>query len=95
MLVTNDWLKKNMTSSGAYTKKQMEVLGLEFPCKKGWKQQVIGMKISEHQKRMFEIGAHIKPNCPVHKVINKYSRLSELEKEYFDEWYTKAGNKRE
>ena len=58
--ITNSWLKDNATASGGYTKYQLELLGLEYPQKSGWKKQVIGLMIMDDTKLDFELGKYIK-----------------------------------
>jgi ribonuclease HI len=54
MIITNDWLVKNKTPNGGYNKKQFNILGISYPPKKGWKEQVVGMDLSEDKVNEFE-----------------------------------------
>lgn len=52
--ITKEWLQMNSTLRGGYNIKQLECLGLSYPPKKGWQSRLIGKKISERSKAMFE-----------------------------------------
>lgn len=54
MEITKNWLLSNRTKNGAWTKRQLQVLGIEWPPKKGWQKVVIGENITEQEKSMFE-----------------------------------------
>ncbi len=58
-VVTDEWLIRWATNGkSSWTAKQIKLLGLKYPAKKGWKWKVIGKEIDEQQKRRFEeIGA--------------------------------------
>lgn len=54
MIITNDYLEQNKTPKGAWTKKQLAAIGVNWPPKKGWKKRVIGNEITEEQASKFE-----------------------------------------
>ena len=58
--VTKDWIHKHKTPRGAWTKAQIEALGLEWPARQGWISQISGELISNQQARMFEEGKTVK-----------------------------------
>lgn len=55
--LTTEWIEKGMTSGIGMKRTQCEVLGIEYPLKKGWKQTLIGKEVSESQLIKFiELG---------------------------------------
>ena len=54
MKVTNDWLLQWQTPNGGYNKKQLTLLGVPWPPKRGWKHDVLDREISEDSARAFE-----------------------------------------
>lgn len=52
MEITADWLSKVIPVNGAWTKGQIEALGLKYPLKKGWKEEIIGSEITEENARI-------------------------------------------
>jgi hypothetical protein len=77
--ITNSWLKEHATANGGYTKYQLELLGLEYPQKSGWKKQVIGLTIMDGTKLDFELGKYIKAEtdklAPIKRDIYKLSAV--------------------
>lgn len=55
MIVTGEWLNKNMTPAGGYTKRQLALLNVRWPPAKGWKRWVIGKPLNEVAAREFEL----------------------------------------
>ena len=61
--VTRDWINSNRTPRGAFTRVQVEALGLEWnQLVKGWIRRVDGTEITEVQKLAFEAGKMKKVN---------------------------------
>lgn len=54
MIITEEWIVKNKTPAGGYNKKQFEILGIQYPPKKGWKDEIIGLELSEKKVKDFE-----------------------------------------
>lgn len=54
MLITKEWLERNKTKRGGYTKRQLEILAVDWPPEKGWASQVAGKEISDDGVREFE-----------------------------------------
>ena len=54
MKITDEWLKKNKTKNGGYTKLQLNLIGIPWPPIHGWKKLVIGKEISLEKKKAFE-----------------------------------------
>lgn len=52
--VTAKYLHDNRTPKGSWTRSQFEVLGIDWPPAKGWKEKVIGLTISPEQQSIFE-----------------------------------------
>jgi len=53
--ITDEWLMSNRTESGGYTKKQLNLLGIEWPPTLGWKNTLIGKDINMATAKEFEI----------------------------------------
>ena len=51
--ITEDFLVSGMTSGCGMNKEQFQLLGLEYPAPKGWKQSLIGKKISKETAQKF------------------------------------------
>ena len=45
MIITEEWIVKNKTPNGGYNRKQFEILGIQYPPKKGWKDEIIGIDL--------------------------------------------------
>lgn len=54
MIITDEWLNKNKTPSGGYNKKQFDILGIQYPPQKGWKEKIIGKYLSEEEVKKIE-----------------------------------------
>ena len=61
-LVTTDWIHKHKTKRGAWTKHQIEALGIEWPPRQGWIEGMDGEYINHSQARQFELGKTIRSN---------------------------------
>ncbi len=46
-------IENGLSSKGGYNKKQLEILGVEWPPQKGWKSALIGTMISQKQYQDF------------------------------------------
>jgi hypothetical protein len=54
-LVTDPWLMNHSTNgSTGWTRKQLQALGVSWPPTTGWKQTLIGRRITAAQRRNFE-----------------------------------------
>ena len=51
--ITEEFLVSGMTSGCGINKDQFQILGLEYPAPKGWKQSLIGKKISKETAQKF------------------------------------------
>ena len=56
-IITRDWIFNNRTKRGAWTKKQINALGLKWPATSGWIDELEGTAISSHNARTFEEGS--------------------------------------
>ncbi len=54
MIVTREYLHKNKTKNGGWTRKQMTAIGVSWPLTKGWKRCVIGNVITDEKAAIFE-----------------------------------------
>lgn len=57
-IITRDWIFDNRTKRGAWTKEQINALGLRWPAKAGWIDEIVDTPISSHDARRFEEGAN-------------------------------------
>ena len=87
MIITKAWLQSCKTSKGSWTKAQADILGLEFPMRKGWQQKVIGMEISETDRMRFELAAQTNYNN-LKTITAMHNRLNKQEQESFYLWLT-------
>ncbi len=53
MIVTEEWLRANMNGGIGITAKQLKVLGLLWPPRKGWLKSIIGTEITDKQAEAF------------------------------------------
>jgi len=88
MKVTKAWLIDHRTIKGSWTKKQAIILGMDWPLKKGWMQQVIGREITDAERIEFELARNMTSNSILSRVINMYCQLNIEEKELFKRWLT-------
>lgn len=52
--VTAEWLARNATLKGGYTKRQFAIIGIEWPPTPGWKARAIGLEMSAIERSEFE-----------------------------------------
>jgi len=60
VVITKAYLQKHSTKSGAWTKAQINALGLEWPVTKGWQKRLEGTEITREQANDFENGRNRK-----------------------------------
>jgi len=53
-IVTKEWIMKNRTKGGSWTKPQIEALGVTWPPRKKWIKQLEGSNISDEKAAVFE-----------------------------------------
>lgn len=54
MIVTKEYIDSNKTKRGAWSRKQLEAIGVGWPPKKGWKVAAEGVVISDEKAAIFE-----------------------------------------
>lgn len=55
-VITNEFMRSGMGSTGCFSREQMEILGAKWPPTKGWKWTVMGARITEaNAKRFLEL----------------------------------------
>lgn len=47
MKITDEWVRANATRNGGYTRKQLELIGVDWPPIAGWKKEISGREIDE------------------------------------------------
>ena len=87
--ITDEWLDKNKTKQGGYKKKQVELLGIDWPLTKGWKKSIVGCWITTEAKRAFESHSAT-GGIPLHmRVIGVCKKLSRKDKKVVYEFLRK------
>jgi hypothetical protein len=59
MIITKKFLMDNRTRHGAWTRCQIEALGLKWPLKQGWQTRIIGKEISSESAERFINGKSV------------------------------------
>ena len=62
VVITKEYLNKHKTAKGAYTRRQLSVLGVKWPPPKNWKRLITGLVLSQSQADEFEQAKHFKLN---------------------------------
>jgi hypothetical protein len=52
--ITDEWVRANATRNSGYTKKQLELLGVDWPPIAGWKREISGREIDDAIAEQFE-----------------------------------------
>ncbi len=80
MIITDDWLIKNKTPAGGYNKKQFDILGIQYPPQKGWKEKIIGKDLCEEKVKEFEniSCGNMKGQKSIFQFINKKNESTEI-----------------
>ena len=78
MIVTRDYILANTTNNGAWTKSQIEALGMTWPPITGWIDRACGIELSPEQRRIFERAEHAGINMKVSDASIKSMRDSDL-----------------
>ena len=73
--VTRDWIFDNRTRRGAWTRHQIQALGLTWPATSGWIEKLDGELITALQAREFEAGKGIKASRKDRDKTPKKSKL--------------------
>lgn len=90
MKITSELLTAGSRSAGAYTKKQLALLGIDWPPTKGWKASVLGQEISDEAGEEFvRLGTQPKPEktpvnwCGAVEPVDIHLYILELEHSCF------------
>lgn len=59
VIITHQFLDDNRTASGAWTRAQFEAIGVAWPPRSGWRQQIVGTEISYAQAEKFIAGSEV------------------------------------
>jgi dynactin complex subunit len=62
MIITREYLDKHRTPAGAFTRSQVEALGVSWPPTKGWMYRIVGNEISPEKAAIFE--AKVRASAP-------------------------------
>ena len=60
MIVTKKWIMSHRTPKGAWTRPQIEALGIDWPPRHGWMDRAIGKTINNSERIQFEAKLGIK-----------------------------------
>jgi len=52
--VDRDYIMKHRTKKGSWTRSQIQALGIEWPPRNGWIDEIVGVTISPNQQMQFE-----------------------------------------
>ena len=82
MKVTKQFILDNRTERGAWTRAQIELLGIKWPPTKGWQQRVIGKELNNDEVDQFKKFASVNAKGKTHieriylTLINRRKELS-------------------
>jgi hypothetical protein len=54
MVMTSAWIHRYATRNRGWTKKQLAILGVAWPPRRGWLRAMVGREITEEQRAAFE-----------------------------------------
>ena len=57
-VITYEYVHQHKTTNGGWTKKQLEVLGVQWPPRNGWIRSVCGKVLTSQEVAAFESGKH-------------------------------------
>ena len=72
MKVTSEFIHRNKTQNGGWTKSQLAIVGVDFPPQKGWISRVVGMEITDEDAERFRLLGL--PPAVIHKERSKLQR---------------------
>lgn len=64
-VVTRDWVFEHRTKAGAWTRVQIEALGLRWPPRQGWINKVVGKRLTDEGAARFEQGSRRGQELPL------------------------------
>ena len=78
--ITNEWLIENRTKGGGYTKNQLNILGIEWPPRVGWKNALIDKEIGITKAKEFEtIANKTKENEKQATILTMFNKIKSWE----------------
>jgi len=54
MIITKSWIHAHKTAGGAWNRKKIELLGLSWPARKGWINDLVDTEINDIVEHEFE-----------------------------------------
>ncbi len=78
MIITKKYILDNMTERGAWTKPQIEALGIQWPPAKGWIELLIDNEISSEKAKIFESKVPAKARNYDHLLQNLFKEMSKI-----------------
>ena len=78
MIATRGYIFKHRTPNGAWTKSQIEALGLDWPPITGWIDLVSGTELSAEQQKEFEAARLVGRNVKISDVAIQSMRTNDL-----------------
>jgi hypothetical protein len=87
--ITKELIDQGATKGIGWNKKQLEILGVEFPLKKGWKNQIIGNLISQEDAVKF---LKLSKTAIERPVIKEGSKRIKLTHELIERGRSKKGS---
>jgi len=85
--VTKAFIEEFKTKNGAWTKRQLELVGVRWPPKKGWQRKVIGLQITQEAGDEFkEISLRTYHTNNSISAIKTSDRIDILENQVKDLW---------
>ena len=80
MLITKDYINTHKTDKGAWTKDQIQALGIEWPPSNGWMRKIIGTELADENAARFELKQFAKgsPNIKISNASLKKADITAL-----------------
>lgn len=91
--ITKDWLDSNKTKSRGYSRSQLLILGIEWPPQKNWRKTVIGMQITDFQKKTYESLSDDIIFSTIPQVKRVFNKLNTSDKVDFSHWAMSESSK--
>ncbi len=76
VLITKDYIMNNRTKKGSWTRKQIQALGIEWPPRAGWINDVTGSYITQEKARQFEAKESAKKDMQFGNIKQGLKKLS-------------------
>lgn len=77
MKITQELIESGQSGNGGWTREQLELIGVQWPPKHGWRQRVQGMEIPEADAQKFVAmrGMTLKRQKRLHREHGRFSDL--------------------